>query len=211
MKKIWENIKLVGSMAIIATLLLYIATLAFMPEMTIKFFGFQPYVVMTESMEPVYNVNDGVIATSFNIDNAEVGDVITFKADIDYNGTLEVVTHYIYSIEGSGNDAIIRTHRHFEEGEVVVPDTWLLHPEDVIGSVSFGVKYLGYITGFITSIYGIIVLALNVIIFSFVKYLKNHDDSEVEKEETEKEKLLREIEELKALKAQHQNSISSSI
>ena len=41
MKSIIENIKLVGSMVIIGALLLYIGTMLFMPELTIKIFRFQ--------------------------------------------------------------------------------------------------------------------------------------------------------------------------
>lgn len=183
MKAIFENVKLAVSMVLIGAILLYIASTLFMPELTIKIFGFQPYVVVTESMEPEFMVNDAVVATNFNIDEAEVGDIITFKADIDYNGTEEIVTHYIYSIEGEGSDAVIRTHRHFEEGESVVPDTWLLNPDDVIGSVAFGIKYFGLITGFIKSIYGIAVIAINVILFGVIKYIGKKQDEKEEQQE----------------------------
>ncbi|MGB2409199.1 MAG: hypothetical protein ACPH9T_09775, partial [Paracoccaceae bacterium] len=69
-----------------------------------------------------------------HIEEAEKGDIITFYADIDYNGTQEVVTHYIYEIDESGEEPIIRTHRHFEYGEEIVPDTWLIKADDVIGT-----------------------------------------------------------------------------
>ncbi len=187
MKAVIENIKLALQMGIIGAILLYTASTIFMPEMTIKIFGFQPFIVVTESMEPEYMVNDAVVATRFNLEEAKVGDIITFNADIDYNGTEETVTHYIYSIEGEGSDTVIRTHRHFEEGETVVPDTWLLSPDDVIGSVSFGVKYLGYITGFIKSIYGIAVIAINIVLFGAYKFITNR----IEKKQSQavKEKL----------------------
>lgn len=183
MKAILENVKLVVQMGLIGAILLYLASTMFMPELTIKIFGFQPFIVVTESMEPEFMVNDAVVATRFNIDTAEVGDIITFNADIDYNGTEEVVTHYIYSIEGEGQDAIIRTHRHFEEGETVVPDTWLLSPDDVVGSVSFGIKYFGFITGFIKSIYGIAVIAINIVIFGAYKFITNRMEKKQEEQE----------------------------
>lgn len=190
MKAILENVKIGVQMILIGALLLFTASTIFMPELTIKIFGFQPFVVVTESMEPYINVNDAVVATRFNIDKAEVGDIITFNADIDYNGTEETVTHYIYSIEGEGTDAVIRTNRHFEEGETVVPDTWLLETDDVIGSYSFQVKYLGYVTGFIKSIYGIAVIAINLVIFGAIKYVNYRSDKKQEQEaNTETQKL----------------------
>lgn len=171
MKKIVENVKLVISMVVIGALLLYIATMIFMPTVTLSVFQYQPYNVMTNSMEPVIDVNDVVVVKSFDIDNAEVGDIITFKADIDYNGTEETVTHYIYSIDTSGEETIIRTHRYFEDPENVVPDTWLITESQVIGAYAFHIQYLGYALGFITSIYGIITIGANILIFGAIKYI----------------------------------------
>lgn len=182
MKNIIENIKLTLSMVVIGALLLYIGTTIFMPELTIKIFQFKPYIVATESMEPYYNVNDMVVATRFNIEDAEVGDIITFKADIDYNGTDEVVTHYIYSIDTSGEEAIIRTNRHFEDNESVTPDTWLIPASDVIGTASFHIPYAGLIIGFIKSPFGIGVILLNIAIFSGVKYISKKNGKEIEQE-----------------------------
>ncbi len=183
MKNIIENIKITISMAIIGALLLYIGTTIFMPELTIKIFQFKPYIVATESMEPYYKVNDMVVATSFNIDEAEVGDIITFKADIDYNGTDEIVTHYIYSIDTSGEEAIIRTNRHFDDNESVTPDTWLIPESDVIGFVSFHIPYAGLAIGFIKSPFGIGVILLNIAIFAGVKYIAKKNDQTVEQKQ----------------------------
>ena len=168
MKSILENAKLVVQMGIIGVILLYIASTIFMPELTVKIFKFQPYVVVTESMEPVINVNDMVVIKEFDLDTAVVGDIITFEADIDYNGTMEVVTHYIYSITTVGEDTIIRTNRHFEDATQATPDTWLITSDQVLGTYSFHVQYVGYITGFIKSIYGIIVIAANVLIITAI-------------------------------------------
>ena len=175
-----ENIKLVGSMVIIGALLLYIGTMLFMPELTIKIFRFQPYIVVTESMEPVFNVNDMIIASAFDIEEAEVGDVITFKADIDYNGTKEIVTHYIYEIDRTGSEAIIRTNRHFNSDETITPDTWLIPESDVIGSYSAHIPYIGYVIDFITSLYGIVVILINVVVITAIvklnKQIKERDE-----------------------------------
>lgn len=173
MKNIIENVKIILSMGFIGALLLYIGMNIFVPDMVVKVFQFQPYVVVTESMEPEINVNDMVVVKQFDIDEAEVGQIITFEADIDYNGTKEVVTHYIYSIDDSKEETIIRTHRHYEEGETITPDTWLLTADDVIGSYSFHIQYAGLIVGFFKSVYGIAIVVLNVIIFSAAKYINN--------------------------------------
>lgn len=171
MKKIIENVKLVLSMVVIGALLLYVATMVLMPSLTLTVFQFQPYNVMTNSMEPLIDVNDVVVVKSFDIDSAEVGDIITFKADIDYNGTEETVTHYIYSIDRTGEEAIIRTNRYFENPEDVVPDTWLITENQVIGAYAFHIQYLGYAIGFIKSIFGMVTIGANIAIFTTIKYI----------------------------------------
>ena len=83
---------------ITGVLVLYISINVFMPEHTVKVFGFKPYVVITDSMEPVINVNDLIVVTNPKVDELVEEDIITFYADINYDGEKEVVTHYIYSI-----------------------------------------------------------------------------------------------------------------
>ncbi len=180
MKDIIDNIKLGFSMILIGAILLYIGSTVFMPELTIKIFRFQPYIVVTESMEPVINVNDVVVVTTFKIDEAEVGDIITFMADIDYNGTKEVITHYIYEIDRSDEEEIIRTHRHFDEDETVTPDTWLISESDIIGSYAFQIPKLGFLLGFLKSIYGIVIIAVNIILFALIKYFSSRKKTKEE-------------------------------
>ncbi|MBI9010203.1 MAG: signal peptidase I [Tenericutes bacterium] len=182
MKQVMENVKLGLSMAIIGALLLYISTVLFMPELTVKIFGFKPYTVYTESMEPVLNVNDVVVVGAFDISEAEVGDIITFNADIDYNGTDEVITHYIYSIEGEGDEIIIRTNRYFDDLTEATPDTWLISPDEVLGTYSFNIPYLGYVIGFISSIFGIVTIAANILIIFVIKFINKKARKEALKE-----------------------------
>lgn len=194
MKNVMENIRLVLSMGIIGAILLYIGTIVFMPDLTIKIFRFQPFIVVTESMEPEINVNDMVISKIFDIDDVKVGDIITFKADIDYNGTEEIVTHYIYSIDTSSDEAVIRTNRHFEDGETVTPDTWLIQESDVIGTYKTHVPYVGFVIGFITSVYGIVIIGLNIAIFLVIKFVNKKDEEQEEitenNEETETSEII---------------------
>ncbi|MDY0240248.1 MAG: S26 family signal peptidase, partial [Bacteroidales bacterium] len=110
-----KNLNQVGSIfffVIAGLLILYILLELFLPNMTIKVFQFKPYVVVTESMEPVLDVDDLIIVTNPKIDELNPGDIITFRADIDYNGTKEIVTHYINSITESGGEYTIRTNRY---------------------------------------------------------------------------------------------------
>ena len=156
---------------IAGVLVLFILLELILPKQTVKVFQFKPYVVITESMEPVINVNDMVIVTNptaKKLDNLEVGDIITFEADIDYNGTKEVVTHYVNSINtNSEGDRIIRTNRYGSN----VPDTWVLTDDDVLGIYAFRIPQIGMFINFVKSPFGIAAIAVNVIIIGVIVYL----------------------------------------
>lgn len=157
-----ELITMIVSVVVAGILILYIFFQLLIPDMTVKVFGFKPYVVITESMVPVIDVNDMVFVRQFKLDDAKKGDIITFNADIDYDGTPEVVTHYIYSITGTGDDTIIRTNRYYEDLDNAVPDTWLLTPDDVLGAYWFQIPKIGYVTEFLRSPFGIAAMVVNV-------------------------------------------------
>ena len=78
------------------------------------------------------------------------------------------VTHYIYEIDRTGSEAIIRTNRHFNSDETITPDTWLIPESDVIGSYSAHIPYIGYVIDFITSLYGIVVILINVVVITAI-------------------------------------------
>lgn len=157
-------------------LILYILLELFLPNMTIKVFQFKSYVVITESMEPVLNVDDMIVVTNPNVDKLEVGDIITFRADIDYNGSKEIVTHYIYSITEDGDDYIIRTNRYGSN----VPDTWILRSADVIGVYGFRIPQLGVFINFVKSPFGIAAIAVNVIVIGAIVYIVKSGKKEKE-------------------------------
>lgn len=170
-----ETSKFIGTILFFAfagLLLFYIMIEAFIPTMTIKIFQFKPFVVITESMEPILNVNDMVIAKNPNLDKLEVGDIITFEADIDYNGTKEYVTHYIHSISTDGNgDRIFRTNRYGSN----VADTWVLKDRDVIGVYWFHIPAVGVVLQFLKSPFGIAAVGVNIVIIGAIIFIVKSD------------------------------------
>lgn len=184
---IWNNLKSILFYVVAGILLAYIVIEIFIPSQTIKIFQFKPYVVVTESMEPVINVNDLIIVTNPNLDELEVGDIVTFSADIDYNGTKEVVTHYIYSIEtnSQGN----RTYRTVRNGSDV-PDAWLLLDDDILGSYAFKIPKLGVLINFAKSPFGIAAISVNVIVIVLIVYLiKSGKKEQIKKNSNEDQQL----------------------
>lgn len=173
--KFKEKSKFIGNIVFIifaGLLLFYILLEAFLPDMTIKIFQFKPYVVITESMEPVLNVNDMVVVYNVDPDKLEVGDIITFRADIDYNGSKEIVTHYIHSITEDVNGNLeFRTNRYGS----TVPDTWKLSEQEIIGVYGFHIGKIGIVLEFLRSPFGIAALGVNVVIIGAIVYIVKSD------------------------------------
>lgn len=150
----------------------------FLPNSTIKVFQFKPYIVITESMEPILNVDDMIIVYNPNLDKLEEGDIITFEADINYDGTKEVITHYIDSIVLDAEDErVYRTIRH----DGVVPDTWILRDADIIGVYGFRLPQLGVLVTFLRSPFGIAAVVVNVIIIAGIIILVKSGKKESKK------------------------------
>lgn len=175
-----EKIIMVGSFLVIAVLLIYIVVQLAAPSLSVKVFGFKPYVIITESMEPEIMVRDMVVVRKFDIDEAKVGDIITFEADINYDGTKEVVTHYIYIIAEDGENTKIRTNRYYEDINDATPDPWVLEPDDVLGAYWFQIPKLGFVTDFIKSPFGIAAFLVNVTVIGGIVYLVKSGKKETE-------------------------------
>ncbi|MCF7930394.1 MAG: signal peptidase I [Acholeplasmataceae bacterium] len=182
-KHVWNNIKSIIFYVFAGILISYILIEVVLPSQTIKIFQFKPYVVVTESMEPVIKVNDLIIVTNPNLDKLEVGDIITFEADIDYNGTKEVVTHYIYSIET--NLQGVRVFQTIRNGGTV-PDVWTLTDQDILGTYAFRIPFLGTIINFVKSPFGIAAVSVNVVvIISIIYIIKASKKEEIKKSSNE--------------------------
>ena len=159
-------------------LLAYIAVEAFFPKQTVNIFGFKPYVVLTQSMEPRINADDVVIVRKADLDGLIEGDIITFLVDINNDGEQNVVTHYIHSIEeGSGGDVSIRTHRHYENPDNISPDPWTISEDDVLGEYMLTIPAIGLLIRFLQSPFGLAALVVNAsIIAAIVLLLKGDKD-----------------------------------
>lgn len=156
----------------VGILLLYIMLSVFLPSKTIDVFGFKPYVVVTESMEPEINVNDLIFVKNANFDELEIDDIITFEADINFDGEKEVVTHYIYSITENGDGTLtFRTHPYFEDTADYIPDYWVLGEADILGEYMFKVSKLGAVVQFMNSPFGIAAMIVNVGVIAGIVYI----------------------------------------
>ncbi|KFZ27186.1 MAG: Signal peptidase I W [Candidatus Izimaplasma bacterium HR2] len=172
-----KNIRTGLFFVVSAILILYIAISIFMPENTVKIFGFKPYVVITDSMEPHINVHDLIIVKNPKADELVVEDIITFYADINYDGEKEIVTHYIYSINNNTDgDLLFKTHPYYEDDEEVFADNWTLGEDDVLGQHVITVPYVGAVVQFVKSPFGIAAMFVNLGVIAGIVYIMKKTD-----------------------------------
>lgn len=141
-------------------------------------FGYRYYTVLTGSMSPTYNVGDMIFVKLTAPEDINVGDVITFNPSVDSDAYLtHRVTEKIENYEGSGVTCF-RTQGDANDTQ----DSFLIDGERVIGTVTFGIPWLGYVVRFVQlRWYFIIPIAIMIgIFFQLLKrfFLMGKDDDE---------------------------------
>lgn len=142
---------------------------------------FGAYVIVSPSMIPTINVNDGIVVQRVERENnLQVGDVITFESNnIEYTGL--TVTHrivgkqmvqtgeYVYRTKGDNN---------------VVEDSSLVKFGDIYGKVIMKIPMIGYVYKFLTKPLGFIIsFIVPVAILIFGSVYRSINDIKGKKEE----------------------------
>lgn len=141
-------------------------------------FGKSLITISTDSMEPTYKVGDLVFMEKLSdeeIENLQIGDIITFHAPIDIDGdgiVGDINTHRIKAIEGNrfvtkGDHNLIADN----EGD----DSYTVHMSDVIGLCTEDGKIggLGSVISFLRSSLGFFLCIVLPLILFFLYELYN--------------------------------------
>jgi len=137
----------------------------FFPRRIIKIFQLQHYIVKTDSMEPVINVDDVIIIKNIKPENLQPGDIISFYIDLDNNGNEEIVTHYFYDrvVDGEGM-VVYRSIKNMS----TEPDNWEIEENNIIGKYILRIPKAGRIIRFIRHPIGLVVLTVNIIVIYLI-------------------------------------------
>ena len=169
-KKIWN---------IISGILMGIVVLLAVALVGVRLIGFQPYVVLSGSMRPVYDVGSLIYVKSVDYKQLQVGDDITYM--ISEN---TVVTHRIIEVLVDEEDP--DTIRYFTQGVANdVPDGTSVHYKNIIGKPVFSIPYLGYVANYIQNppgMYVAIAAGAVLIMLVFLPDIFAEDDKEKKKE-----------------------------
>lgn len=150
-KKIWNFV----TTSTLIVMLLLVAIL-YIP----KFLGINPLIVLSGSMEPVYETGSCVFVNEHNVNDIQVGDVITFYID---ENTL--VTHRVVEIDsitgayitkGDANDTV---------------DGTKVERNQVLGVPMFSIPKLGILADYLSHKSGKIVYVTVIIVVTILMFM----------------------------------------
>lgn len=180
-KSMLKNVGFWSMFVIFGILLLFILMEAIIPKQTIKVFQVSTYIAKYDTMEPTIKPNDLVFINKVKPEKLEPGDLITFTADINYDGDTEMVTYYVDSITLI-SDGLYRITVIAEGSNVPFG---VITSDRIIGGYAFRLPVVGSIIEFVKSPFGIGAIVINVLIISgiviIVKQGKKPEEKVVEK------------------------------
>jgi signal peptidase len=157
--------------------ILYAATNLIKPRKVIPLFHVQHFVIQSGSMSPVLYFGDIVVVQAVEGKELKENDIITYYADVNYDGKKEIITHYFDSIEKKANgEQIYRTRR----AETQDLDSWTVEEDDLIGRYMFHIKGLGKMILYFKSPIGMRIFALDVIIIYVLMLVIRERDYDID-------------------------------
>ncbi|MCX5775758.1 MAG: hypothetical protein NTV44_05330 [Firmicutes bacterium] len=171
-KKTWKSIvSNVIFWSVVGFLAFYLGMVSFFPAQSMDLFGFSTFVVTTDSMVPVIKVNEFIVVVNTPHDELQVGDIITFYADVNLDGKDEVVTHYLATIGTTDTGSTYYKTHAYGKNDISERDFWTLTDADIIGQYAYSIPVLGYVISFIRSPYGIATIGVNIVVIGLIYYV----------------------------------------
>lgn len=161
LKRVWNTVTwiLVLGVAVLAVLLA-----------GVRLVGFQPYAVLSGSMEPAYHVGSLIYVRAAEPETITVGDPITFVLNED----LAVATHRVIAVDAENR--VFQTQGDANN----TPDAAPVAFENLIGKPMFTIPLLGFFSDWLThppGLYIAIVLGLILALLVFLPDLLDKADA----------------------------------
>ena len=133
----------------------------------LRLMGLRPYVVLSGSMEPVYQTGSLIFVKQVDPFRLDAGDVITFMLDED-----TVATHRIVDVVLDEEDSsVVRFRTKGDANDNA--DATLVHYKNVIGSPVFAVPVAGYAVGYISQPPGLYVALIGLAVLILLMFAPN--------------------------------------
>lgn len=126
-----------------------------------RLIGYQPYAVLSGSMEPAYHVGSLIYVKPCGASEVAVGDPITFV----FNEDLVVATHRVVRIDEANQQFYTKGDaNNAEDGSPV-------HFNNLIGKLAFSLANLGYVSTFLETTKGKIIAITVVVALLLLAFL----------------------------------------
>ena len=150
---------------------------------------FDTYIIVSPSMVPNINVQDGIVIKREKISDIKTGDIITFIThDSRYDGL--IITHRVVGIEKMENGSYYYRTKGDANNAV---DPYLVKKDDIYGKVIFRVPKVGYIRKYVSNPTGwfifIVLPAVLVVIYDICKLISHLNSDVVDDNQEEDEEL----------------------
>ena len=129
-KRVWN---------IVSGILIAIMVVLVVMLVGVRLIGYQPYCVLSGSMEPTYHTGSLIYVKKADPQDIKVGDPITFVLDEN----LTVATHRVIEIDEASQ------HFYTKGDANEYPDASPVHFNNLIGRPSFTIPYMGYMVNYI--------------------------------------------------------------
>ena len=140
-KRVWN---------IVSGILIAIMVVLVVMLVGVRLIGYQPYCVLSGSMEPTYHTGSLIYVKKADPQDIKVGDPITFVLDEN----LTVATHRVIEIDEASQHFYTKGDANDTE------DGGLVHYKNVVGTPIFSIPYLGYVADYIQHPPGIYIALL---------------------------------------------------
>jgi signal peptidase I len=174
-------------------------------------FGYKPFIVLSNSMEDVFQAGDIAISKEVDTSTLQPGDIITFYS-IDPDSYGEVITHKIREVTTYEGETAYVTYGTTTDSD----DNYPALASQVIGEYQFSLPKVGYFFNFLRTTLGYVCLILvpfliliclqTVRFFRLLKLYRQEQQQEIAQEraavEAERREAAKMMEELKQLREQ---------
>lgn len=163
--------------------IIYLIGIKMWPVEVKNLIGYQTFVILTDSMEPVIPTGSVVLVKNLKEnEEPQKGDIISFN--VDRLGEEAVFTHFYRGTEIQEDGSV----RYLTEAALADwYDDYVSHREDIIGTYVFHIPYVGKYALFLKSPFALIELGIIMFIMIIYEVLWSKFDKEERKAQEEAE------------------------
>ena len=145
---------------LLLSLAAYIVLIHVCPEKVKEFTGYQTFVILTDSMEPVIPTGSCVLVKNLKEnEEPEANDIVSFR--VDRLGEQTVFTHYFREKETDEDGRVLY---HTQGATADRFDDYKIYREDLIGTYVWHIPYVGKFVLFLQSPFALMELGIIMLI-----------------------------------------------